>query len=282
MGSGMGTLLEGLWLFAVNRELAHRFASRWELAWLPDHEYNDFALLDTAGAWNRGTRGGEVLRVEAKSMVLGADESKAHFDVPVEQIGEHDQLLVLLWNWEANGDRVQPVVVDWFLGAARDVAALRDALHLARGGSFVDRTSCPDGCDPAACQHHSEPLNASGRRERISGPASRRVSDKVSFAANFGGMVRMLKTNNGNARDALRRVCVANPTARRYAAFVWRHLPREELNQFSVADWRACAGRHGIPTSGLSKNELAEAVRGQVPNCSEEMLGLLPERETPD
>jgi hypothetical protein len=277
MGSGMGTLLEGLWLFSVNRELAHRFDSLWELAWLPDHEYNDFALLSTGGAWDRGTRGGEVLRVEAKSMVLGADESKAHFDAPAVHIGEHDQLLVLLWSWERNGDRVQPVIVDWFLGAARDVAAVRDALHIARGGSFVDGARCPDGCSPQTCRHHGEPLNASGKRERVSGPESCRVSANTSFAANFGGMVRMLKTNNDAARAALRRVCASNATARRYVAFVWRHLPNEELSQFSIAEWRACASRHGIPTAGLGKVELASAVRAQVPNCQEEMLGLAAE-----
>lgn len=56
MGSGMGTLLEGLWLFAVNRQLARRDGSLWELAWLPDHEYNDFALLRRGQAWDRGSR----------------------------------------------------------------------------------------------------------------------------------------------------------------------------------------------------------------------------------
>lgn len=274
MGSGMGTLLEGMWLFSVNRELTQRFDSRWELAWLPDHEYNDFALLSTGVAWDCGTRDGEVLRVEAKSMALGADESKAHFDAPVVHIGQHDQLLVLLWSWEPSGDRVLPVIVDSFLGAARDVAAVRDALHIARGGSFVDAARCPDGCSPQECSHHGEPLNASGKRERVTGPENCRVSANTSFAANFGGMVRMLKTNNSSARAALRLVCARNPTARRYVSFVWRYLPDEELSQFSIAEWRACANRHGIPTAGLAKADLANAVRAQVPNCQEEMLGL--------
>jgi len=273
VGSGMGTLLEGLWGYAVNRELRDQHGDRWELAWLSDHEYNDFACVERDRPWTPTTRDGELFRIEAKTMVTNADESKAHFDEIASSLGEFDLLLVLVWTWRTMpGERVQPVIDDYFLGSARAVASVRDALHVARGGSFVDRAACPDGCAPAACPHHGEPLNASGKRERLSGPSSTRVSAQVSYAANFGGMVRMLKTNSAAARDQLRRLRATDPDVNEYVSFTFAAFPDEEVNHFSIQEWRQVAASLKIDTTGLSKQELAERIRAADPHYEQAMV----------
>jgi hypothetical protein len=177
IGSGMGLLLEGLWGYFVNKELLTQGppASSLQIAWITHHEYNDFACVLRHTAWDAATRAAELLRIEAKSMIASAEESKAHFDQLGSYFSPHDLLLVLMWDWEKlDAYSFCPVVLDQFIGKASEVAALRDALHLRRGGSFVDRMACPDGCDAKACRHHGEPLNASGRRERLTGPMSRK------------------------------------------------------------------------------------------------------------
>ena len=55
-----------------------------------------------------------------------------------------------------------PLVMDHFIGPAREIAFLRDRLHVARGGAFVDKEHCPDECNADACTHGGEPLNAAG------------------------------------------------------------------------------------------------------------------------
>ena len=273
MGSGMGTLMEGLWGYAVNRELRNQHGDKWELAWLSEHEYNDFACVARDRPWTSTTREGELFRIEAKTMVTNADESKAHFDEIAASLGEFDLLLVLVWTWRTMpGERVQPVVDDYYLGSARAVATVRDALHLARGGSFVDRATCPDGCAPSACPHHGEPLNASGKRERLSGPASTRVSAQVSYAANFGGMVRMLKTNSAAARVQLRRLRATNPDVNEYVSFIFAAFPNEEINHFSVGEWHRVAASLGIDTTGLSKQAIADQVRAVSPRYMQAMV----------
>ncbi len=135
-------------------------------------------------------------------MNLGADEPKGHFAELAGNIGDEDLLLVLVWRWTSTDStnlRVWPKVEAVFVDRARPLAELRDGLHLARGGFFVDRESCPDGCSPDLCQHHGEPLNAKGKRERLQGPESTRPSTSVSFASNFGGLKRMLGTRRAEA-----------------------------------------------------------------------------------
>jgi len=265
----MGTLLEGLWGYAINRELREVHGDRWELAWLADHEYNDFACVRRGQPWTAATRQGELFRIEAKTMVTNADESKAHFDELIHRVGAFDLLLVLVWSWRTvAADQVQPIIESYYLGPAASVAEVRDALHLARGGSFVDRAACPDGCEPATCPHHGEPLNAARKRERLSGPAACRVSAQVSYAANFGGMVRMLKTNSEAARDALRSLRRSKPDINRYVSFVFAAFPGEELNHFSIAEWRTIARAIGVSDKG-GKVELAARVRAADPNYQE-------------
>jgi hypothetical protein len=194
LGSGMGTLLEALWGFYSRQVLSERLPGEYDIAWIVDHAYNDFALLRAGAGWDSSSRSGELLRIEAKSMNLDTDERKGHFDALAKEIGDDDLLLVLVWRWAPAGERdlVHPLVVDEYLGPAREVAALRDALHVARGGSFVESGECPD-CREEECPHVGEPLNAKGVRERQQGPPSTKGRN-ASSAQNFGGLKRMLKT----------------------------------------------------------------------------------------
>lgn len=275
----MGGLLEALWGYFVNQTLQNvgGEAAKCELVWLTGHEYNDFACVERDMPWYAEDRTGELLRIEAKSMNIGADESKGHFDELITKLGEWDLLLVLLWSWEPVDEvRVSPQVHDYFVGLARPVAALRDRLHIARGSSFVDKAACPDGCSPDSCPHHGEPLNAAGKRERGSGPKSTRPSATSSYAANFGGLVRMLKTNSERARTELRQARADDAVAHAYISFIHRNFPAEEENQYLPNEWRELAGVLGIRDKGLSKADLVKRIRDTDPEYREKLRELFP------
>ena len=242
MGSGLGSLLEALWGFHVNRALVDGNVPA-EVAWLVDNEYNDFACVEPSQPWDPVTREGEHFRIEAKSMNVDADESKGHFDELAENIGPLDQLLVILWRWvEVDDWRVVPEVQRWFFGNARDVAILRDRLHVARGGSFVARSKCPDGCEPPVCSHNGEPLNREGVRERRTGPVTMR-GKKVSYAANFGGLVRMLKARGSEAKRVLEDEIDQNPTAAAYVNFIAQSARTGEAVHQELVDETDSAGK---------------------------------------
>jgi hypothetical protein len=80
MGSGMGLLLEGLWGYYVDQGRPAREAGNegWEIGWLSDHEYNDFACIQCDMPWIPATNEGEFFRIEAKSMNSAADESRSN------------------------------------------------------------------------------------------------------------------------------------------------------------------------------------------------------------
>ena len=218
-GAGMGLLLEGLWGYHMSAVLESHGI---EISWIADDQYNDYACTDMAEEWDPVTHEGELLRIEAKSMNLGADELKGHFAEIAANIGPDDLLLVLVWRWAPCGDstsRVWPKVVDAFVDRALPLARLRDELHVARGGSFVERESCPDGCEARLCQHHGEPLNASGNRERLQGPTSRKPNS-TSHGANFGGLKRMLATRGTSAARRKQGICRADPVAREFVEFM--------------------------------------------------------------
>lgn len=259
IGSGMGSLLEALWGYNVNCVLRERGGelAQVEIGWFPDHDYNDFACIRRNAEWDPTTRRGELLRIEAKSMNMGADESKGHFDEIIECLCPSDLLLVLVWSWDAIDEcRVSPRIRDHYIGPARVIATLRDRLHVARGGRFVDRADCPDGCAPEQCKHHGEPLNADGKRERKSGPSSCR-GENVSYAANFGGLVRMLKTSSSEARHVFRKLRKSEPEIHRYISFLHRNFPDEEANQYSATEWKLVARALGVlPSRPVSKEEL--------------------------
>ena len=270
VGSGMGTLLEALWGYYANEVLlnAGGEAAAFEIGWLADHEYNDFACVLRDLPWVQADRTGELFRIEAKSMNAGADESKAHFDELSANLGPWDLLLVLVWSWDpADEVRVYPRIRDHYVGFARSVAILRDTLHLTRGGSFVDRASCPEECVSEVCNHHGEPLNESGKRERLSGPPSRRPSAQVSYAANFGGLVRMLKTASAPAREAFRKIRAQEESAHNYISFIHRNYPDEEKNQYLADEWRRLAAKLGLAVAGLGKDELVALIRITAPQA---------------
>lgn len=164
------------------------------------------------------------MRIEIKSMVASADESKGHFDRLAAELAETDLLVVLLWDWkELDNYRAYPKIVDFFVGSALKVANLRDVLHEARGGTFVSVGSCPDCPGHPKCTHVGEPLNANGKRERLSGPLAAKPAN-VAYAANFGGLKRMLGVRGSAAKDRFQAACSASSDAQRYADFISRNF----------------------------------------------------------
>lgn len=266
IGSGMGLLLEGLWGYFVNKTLQSKsgVASKLEIAWITHHEYNDFACVLRNQPWDGDTRAGEVLRIEAKSMVAAADESKAHFDELQTYFGPNDLLVVLVWDWKKLDEySFYPYVLDQYIGKAKDVAVLRDVLHIQRGGSFVDKHSCPDqtlGCLPTKCNHDGEPLNAKGKRERLTGPESCKPAN-VSYAANFGGLVRMLKSGNEQARNEFRKIRKSSDSAHDFISFIHRNLPDEEVNQYLKSEWISIAQKLHVEID-ISSN--AQNIRDRI------------------
>lgn len=262
IGSGMGTLLEALWGYMMNQIISEENDLDCEIAWLPDNQYNDFSCIKRNAVWDGVSREGEYFRIEAKSMNIGADESKAHFAALDREIEPNDVLLILIWEWRKIDElHFSPIVIDSFFDRAKEVAALRDALHLARGGSFVSSAHCPDGCPPDCCPHGGEPLNAAGKRERISGPVSTRPSMKVSYAANFGGLVRMLKTDCGHARAVFRNMRRQSTVADHYISFIHANFPEEEKNQYTKAELQKTAAALGIKAPNKSIEALYNAIR---------------------
>jgi len=228
IGSGMGSVIEALWGFHLNVILNREENITYELGWIYGHEYNDFACILKNEDWNPDTKEGELFRIEVKSMVASADESKAHFDRLQHEFAENELLAVFLWDWKAIIDQpriIFPAILDYFVGYALPIAQLRDVLHLERGGSFVQKNHCPDGCDPNTCSHIGEPLNASGIRERRSGPLSSK-GDGVSYAANFGGMLRMLGSRGRTGKEYLKKEYASDPTKARFIDFMARNFPR--------------------------------------------------------
>lgn len=225
MGSGMGLLLEGLWGYHMSRALVRQDL---EIAWIVDNQYNDYACVDARSDWDPLTREGELFRIEAKTMNLGADESKGHFAELVRNIDPNDLLLIMTWKWVDTEDqrRCYPQIVESFLERALPLAHFRDSLHIARGGSFVEAGNCPDRCGAVTCTHIGEPLNERGKRERLSGPESTRPSAKVAFAANFGGLFRMIGVRGVVAKEELRRQRATNTIVDEYVTFVNRSRGR--------------------------------------------------------
>lgn len=264
IGSGLGSYIESLWGFAMTDLLASRGDDLGlpplELAWICENGYNDFALIANdagqAQTWTPDNHHGEVLRAEIKSMALDAVESKAHFDATTAELGPHDLLVVLLWRWAPvpnRPGRVRPLVVGTWAGRALAIAQLRDALFVARGGTFVRSGECPDEC-AADCAHVGEPLNRAGTRERVSGPTSC-VTGGVSFAGNFGGLVRMIKTTTATFPTLVERL-VDSPECREYVAAIHSARPDAERNCFPAVVWARAAALLAV-----TADDEVEAVR---------------------
>lgn len=276
LGSGMGSLLEALWVYYTNRTLQNEggLARDCELAWLPDHEPADFACLRRGVEWNPEGREGELFRIEAKSMNIGVDEAKGHFTNLEKETSYSDQILVLVWSWTPlENYYVWPRIHDYFLGHSIPIIRLRDALHIARGGTFVEANHCPDKCAPARCTHVGEPLNAAGKRERRTGPVSSKPAN-VEYAANFGGLVRMLKTNNDKARGVFRKIRKESDDAHRYISFIHTHYPDEEISQYKKAEWMQAAEALGIKIETDSVDALAAKIRDSREGYRERLRDL--------
>lgn len=280
IGSGMGSLLEALWGYHANKSLSSMEDTQpYEIAWMVDNDYNDFACVNRDQPWNPETKEGEILRIEVKSMNAGAEEAKAHFDELKGNLKAEDLLLVLVWGW-ANKDelRFYPKVNDFFIGPAANIARLRDALHVARGGSFVQNTACPDGCEAATCKHGGEPLNAKASRERVSGPSASKPPNS-SFAANFGGLVRMIKTDSASAAKVFRDSRQTDEIAHEYISFIHRNFPKEEKNRYSANEWREIATRLELETKKQTTDQIIAAIRAKGPGYRDLLRGLEPQIE---
>lgn len=274
IGSGMGALLEALWGFMMNEQMAQCGNNLCEIAWLPDNQYNDFACLNPLETWDMDSRSGEFFRIEAKSMNRAAVESKAHFTAIKEEVCDNDSLLILVWEWSPVSDSSNyryPKVVDSYYGRALDIVKLRDELHISRGGSFVDKNHCPDGCEPSACTHAGEPLNASGKRERVTGPISCR-GDNASFAANFGGLVRMLKTRTNESKRVFRQFRIARGAQEEFISFIFKNYPDEELNHYGIDALKRAAQREGLNPEGMGKADIYALLKTKYPDSCIEAL----------
>lgn len=262
--SGMGQLIEALWGYYVNKHLRETKHKDYELAWLP-HQYNDFACLERNAEWQADTdRTNELLRIEAKSMYMGADESKGHFEGLVNNIDDDDLLLVILWEWEYVDEyRAAPYIEDSFIDRAKPLAKFRDDLHIMRDGSFLDPSDCPDCDSPASCEHAGEPLNAAGNRERIHGPEGLKPSNS-SYGANFGGLVRMLGTKSSEAEDVYNYWRANNRVVHKYISFIHDNFPEREYNRYNKDEWKKVSEAMGIRLDdGAYKEEIVERVRSR-------------------
>ena len=264
LGSGMGSLIEAMWVYYMNNILLNDggIAQECEIAWLQDHEPADYACLYRGTHWDPASKLGELLRIEAKSMNVGVEEAKGHFTNLLKETGPDDQLLVLIWSWDPIENFYSwPKIHDYFLGSSHDVILLRDSLHCKRNGSFIMSGHCPDGCTINPCSHVGEPLNSAGKRERRSGPNSCKPAN-VECAAHFGGLLRMIKTSNVIATEDFREIRRNNNTAHEYISFIHRNFPNEELHHFNKKEWEY-AFRNIVEANpeGLSKANMREAIK---------------------
>ncbi len=226
IGSGLGGVIEALWGFYVNKHLLKSDLGA-EMAWISGHEYNDFAVIICDEDWDPQKGTSELFRVEVKSMVRSAKEPKAHFDRLRKEIKHTDTLAVFIWDWvpvSKGSKRCYPKILDGFVGRASAIATLRDELHVARGGTFVPKNKCPDGCRMPCC-HIDEPLNPNGVRERKSGPVNSKKG-KTTFQANFGGLKRMLGVRGVEAIKTLQKFAKRKNDAAQYVSFIQRNFKR--------------------------------------------------------
>lgn len=277
LGSGMGGLIEALWGYFTNKTLwRNEHTKGIEIGWIADHEYNDFACILTDSNWDESTRQGELFRIEAKSMNIDVEESKGHFDELKGNLTNGELLIVLLWNWESvgNSNRVCPKITDSFIDHALPIAELRDELHLMRGGYFNSISNCKEKskCDCSnECLYDGEPINSRGVKERRAGPPSAR-SAKVEYAANFGGLIRMLKTSSDEMRNCLFRHYQNNKVAKRYISFIHRNFRKEEKNTFKKIHWQNLANSKGVESNSI--DEIQSLLRERNIDYHSSLVGI--------
>ena len=276
LGSGMGGLLEALWIYYMNRTLRESDGdtSVCELAWLEDHQPADYACINKNAIWEPEAGTGQFFQIEAKSMNLDVDEAKGHFTNLARETSDHDQLLVIVWSWEAEGQYYRwPKITDYFIGHSSPIIEMRDALHVLRGGTFVGKGACPDGCELDVCAHTGEPLNKSGVRERRTGPISAKGA-RVDYAANFGGLLRMIKTSSTDATEVFRDFRRSCDVCHRFISFIHKHYPNEEMGQYRLPDWRQLGSKFEVDTKGLSAQNIRSAISQQFPTYRDSLREL--------
>ena len=71
----------------------------------------------------------------------------------------------------------------------------------------------------------------------------------------------MLKTNSNDARRVFREWRTKSETVHNFVCFMHQHYPREEMNQYTLEDWRACARLLEVENSdGLSREGIYQLV----------------------
>jgi hypothetical protein len=85
----------------------------------------------------------------------------------------------------------------------------------------------------------------------------------------------MLKTDNENARKTFRKIRAEAPIAHEYISFIHRNFPDEELNQYTLAEWRAVASHVGIDAQ--SRRDILSELKGIVPEYQNVLRDLFAE-----
>jgi len=187
-----GILFEAMWGYYMKRELE---VLGYMVKWICKNQYNDFYITDPLGKF--------ICNIEVKTLCLDSDESKSHFDALQSELLDTDLLFVSAWKWDVHDDLMKPNITKSKFFVSKEIAIMRDELHILRGGDFINE----------------EPINASGYRERLSGPDKNKPS-RITHMANFGGLVRMLGTKSRNSKVKLQDYHDNGGTCKEYIDFV--------------------------------------------------------------
>ena len=187
-----GILFEAMWGYYMKEELKNL---GYVVKWICRNQYNDFYINDSLGNF--------ICNIEVKTLCLNSDESKSHFDALKSELLDTDLLFVSAWKWDLVDEYMKPKITKSKFFISKEIAAMRDDLHILRGGSFIE----------------GEPINVSGYRERLSGPVQNKPN-KVTHMANFGGLVRMLGVKSKEAKSKLQEYYSMGGTYKEYIDFI--------------------------------------------------------------
>lgn len=187
-----GILFEAMWGYYMKGELE---TLGYMVKWICRNQYNDFYITDLLDNF--------ICNIEVKTLCLDSDESKSHFDALQSELLDTDLLFVSAWKWDVHDDLMKPKITESKFFVSKEIAVMRDELHILRGGNFVKE----------------EPINASGYRERLSGPDENKPP-KITHMANFGGLVRMLGTKSKISKVKLQEYYDSGGTCKEYIDFV--------------------------------------------------------------
>jgi hypothetical protein len=89
----------------------------------------------------------------------------------------------------------------------------------------------------------------------------------------------MLKTKE-NARKVFRKARAENAVAHEYISFIHRNFPDEEINQYTVGEWRTLASHVGLNGKGKEALEILEELKATTPGYQELLRDLFVEQQT--